>query len=148
MPDFVAQKIRRAGSWSDAFELCILSYDERFLRRKVLKTAHEQTVLIDLPKATHLDDRDAFELTDGRLIEIIAAEEELLEVQGDLARLAWHIGNRHAPCQIEADRLLIQVDPVLEDMLTKLGANVRHISEAFIPEGGAYGLGRTHSHAH
>ena len=45
-------------------------------------------------------------------------------------------------------RLLIQNDHVIRDMLTKLGATLRDVSEPFIPEGGAYGHGRTHSHAH
>jgi urease accessory protein len=65
-----------------------------------------------------------------------------------LARLAWHIGNRHTPCQVEADRLLIQRDHVLEDMLTRLGAKITHIEEPFRPEIGAYGHGRTHGHSH
>ena len=79
----------------------------------------------------------------------LAAEEDLLEITGpDLVRLAWHIGNRHMPCQIEADRLLIQRDHVIRDMLNHLGATLREVSEPFTPEGGAYGHGRTHAHAH
>ena len=89
-------------------------------------------------------------LEDGRRVKVIAAPEPLLEVAGDLARLAWHIGNRHAPCRIEAHRLLVQDDPVMADMLRRLGASVRPVAEPFEPEGGAYGLGRTmgHEHAH
>jgi len=80
---------------------------------------------------------------------VIAAKEDLLEITGDnLTRLAWHIGNRHTPCQIEPSRLLIQRDHVLRGMLEKLGASLRDINEPFTPEGGAYGHGRTHSHAH
>jgi urease accessory protein len=63
-------------------------------------------------------------------------------------RLAWHIGNRHTPCQIEAHRLVIRADHVLADMLRGLGAEVTEATEAFTPEGGAYGLGRTMGHAH
>ena len=85
---------------------------------------------------------------DGRLIEVIAAEEELMEVQGDLHRYAWHIGNRHAPCQIEGDRLLIRRDHVLRAMLEWLGAVVKDVVEPFTPEGGAYGMGRVMGHAH
>ncbi len=89
---------------------------------------------------------------DGRLIEIVAAAEPVLIVQGDLPRLAWHIGNRHTPCQIEDDRLVIRDDHVLKAMLVQLGATVTHAMEPFTPEGGAYGHGRTmghdHGHAH
>ena len=66
----------------------------------------------------------------------------------DLHRLAWHIGNRHTPCQIEPTRLLIRRDHVLEAMLAQLGAKVAYVTEAFKPEGGAYGTGRTMGHSH
>jgi len=149
MAQYICNNIRRAGKWSGSFEVCVLTYDERFLRRKVIKTVHEETVLIDLPHTTSLDHGDALELTDGRLIEVFAAEEELLEITGtDLVRIAWHIGNRHTPCQLESQRLLIQRDHVIRDMLVKLGADLRDVVEPFTPEGGAYGHGRTHSHAH
>ena len=148
MPDFVAQDIKRAGDWSDSFGLCVMTYDERFLRRKVVKTTHDDDLLVDLKQTTSINDRDAFVLTDGRLIEVIAAEEELYEVTGDLVQLAWHIGNRHTPCQIESERLLIQRDKVIGHMLEHLGATVKEVFEPFTPEGGAYGHGRTHSHDH
>ena len=126
-----------------------LTYDERFLRRKLLTTDQGAEFLVDLPETVSLNAGDAFKLQDGSLIGVLPAVEELLEVKGaDLVRLAWHIGNRHTPCQLGADRLLIQRDHVMRDMLTKLGADLRDVSEAFTPEGGAYGHGRTHGHAH
>jgi urease accessory protein len=148
MADYMSQTIRKAGTWTGAFDLCVLTYEDRFLRRKVIKTAHGETVLVDLAHTTSLDHGDAFELADGRLIEIVAADEPLLQVTGDLVKLAWHIGNRHTPCQIEAARLLIQDDPVIGHMLEHLGAIVTSVHQAFTPEGGAYGHGRTHSHEH
>ena len=126
-----------------------LTYDERFLRRKLLTTDQGEEFLVDLPETVSLNAGDALKLQDGSLIGVRPAVEELLEVKGpDLVRLAWHIGNRHTPCQLGADRLLIQRDHVMRDMLTKLGADLRDVSEAFTPEGGAYGHGRTHGHAH
>ncbi len=148
MADFTTHTIRKAGTWSGAFEICVMTYDDRFLRRKVVTTAHDETLLVDLPHTTSLDHGDAFELADGRFIEVIAAEEPLLQITGDLVQLAWHIGNRHTPCQIETDRLVIQNDPVIGHMLEHLGATVTPINEPFTPEGGAYGHGRTHSHDH
>lgn len=127
-----------------------LSYDERLVRRKRLATVEGPMVLIDLPQVVSLNHGDRLRLADGRLVAVEAAAEPLMEVRGDLARLAWHIGNRHAPCRIEADRLLIRRDAVLEKMLAGLGARVTHLMAPFSPEGGAYGLGRTfgHNHAH
>jgi urease accessory protein len=126
-----------------------LSYDERFLRRNVLTTAEGRAVLVDLSKTTSLDHGDALEMEDGSFVEVRAAQEELLEIRGgDLTRLAWHIGNRHTPCQIEGSKLVIQRNHVMQDMLHKLGASVTEISAPFTPEGGAYGNGRTLGHSH
>ena len=143
-----AHILRRAGSWSGACGLVTLTYEERFLRRRRLVSVQGEAFLVDLPETVSLAHGDALELADGRLIEVIAAEEWLYEVTGDLARLAWHIGNRHAPCQIEPDRLLIRRDHVLRDMLERLGAGICEISAPFAPEGGAYGHGRIHGHDH
>lgn len=125
-----------------------LTHEERFLRRKVLTTDAGEAFLVDLPETTSLGHGDAFVLDDGRLIEVVAAPEPLYEITGDLARLAWHVGNRHAPCQIEKGRLLIARDHVLAEMIQRLGGHVREVAEPFTPEGGAYGHGRTHGHAH
>lgn len=133
----------------DTSDYVLLSYEGRFLRRKVLTSNAGVKFLVDLPSTTSLNDGDALVLEDGALIGVRAANEDLLEVTGsDLIRLAWHIGNRHMPCQIEGARLLIQPDHVIHDMLQKLGAHVQTVHEPFTPEGGAYGHGRTHAHAH
>lgn len=141
--------LKRKGEWAGADASCRLTYEDRFLRRKVLTTEAGEAFLVDLAHVTSLDDGDAFELADGRAVEVKAAAEALLEITGpDLPRLAWHIGNRHTPCQIEARRLLILRDHVIRDMLEKIGATLREVTEPFTPEGGAYGHGRTHGHAH
>lgn len=143
------ETLHRAGHWPRlATGRVVLGYDERFLRRKRLTMVSGEAFLVDLPETTNLLAGDAFELSDGRLVEIAAAEEAVLIIRGDLVRLAWHIGNRHTPCQIEADRLVIRADHVLADMLRGLGATVTEGREPFSPEGGAYGMGRTMGHAH
>ena len=127
----------------------VLTYEDRFLRRKVLVMASGGTLLVDLPKTTSLDHGGVLVTTFGAEIAVEAAHEPLLAISGaDLPRLAWHIGNRHTPCQVERDRLLIQPDHVIADMLTRLGARVDEVHEPFTPEGGAYGHGRTHGHDH
>ena len=99
-----------------------LSYEARFLRRKRLTTDGGDSVVLDLAETTSLDDGDALELPGGGLIGIRAAAEPLLRVTGDsLPRLAWHIGNRHTPCQIAGDHLLLRHDHVLAAMLRQLG---------------------------
>lgn len=143
-----ARAIRRRPVEGPRHGIVVLAYDERLLRRRRLVTVAAEGFLVDLAETAGLDEGDCLELTDGRLVEVIAAEEELMEVQGDLHRYAWHIGNRHAPCQIEGDRLLIRRDHVLRGMLKGLGAVVKDVVEPFTPEGGAYGMGRVMGHAH
>lgn len=144
----IAQTLRRHGEWHGPADWVRLDYEARFLRRKRLETGGGMPFLVDLPQTVSLGHGDALELSDGRLVEVIAAPEPLLEVRGDLPRLAWHIGNRHTPCQVEPGRLLIRRDHVLREMLEKLGAAVAEVEAPFTPEGGAYGHGRTHAHAH
>lgn len=145
----LCQKIIRATHWTGSHDTVELTYDARFLRRKVLTTTKGARFLVDLEHTTSLDHGDAFELQSGARVKVIAAREDLLEVTGDrLARIAWHIGNRHTPCQIEDARLVIQRDKVIRDMLHQIGASTLEISEPFLPEGGAYGHGRTHGHDH
>ena len=128
-------------------DVVVLTYDERLLRRKRLVTVHDEGFLVDLPEVTNLDTVWGFELEDGRAIQVLAAEEPVLEITGpDLARYAWHIGNRHTPCQVEAGRLVIRADHVLEAMLRQLGAAVVARTEPFAPEVGAYGMGRPMGH--
>ncbi|MFQ6553821.1 urease accessory protein UreE [Aestuariibius insulae] len=125
-----------------------LDYAARLLRRKRLVTVEGWDFLVDLPKAMSVDHGDAFILEDGRFVAVVASEEAVLEVRGDLPRLAWHIGNRHAPCEIGSDALIVQDEAVMRDMLARLGAKLRPFSAAFTPEGGAYGHGRVAGHSH
>ena len=143
-----AHNIRRGPLAGPVHDMVTLNYHERMIRRKRLVTAHDESFVVDLAETVSLDHGDAFELTDGRLIEIIAAPEALMQVTGDLPRLAWHIGNRHAPCQIATTALILQRDKVLRGMLEGLGATVTDITAPFTPDGGAYGRGRTLEHSH
>jgi urease accessory protein len=99
-----------------------------------------------------LRDGDLLRLDDGRLIAVRAASEPFLEVTAnspaDLARLAWHLGNRHTPVQVLDEGLLrLAPDHVLEAMLRGLGGFVTRTTALFAPEGGAYAHGG-HASAH
>jgi len=109
--------------------------------------------LLDLPEATALRHGDGLVLEDGRVVEVRAKPEPLLVIIAHdahhLARLAWHLGNRHVPAAMEEDRILIRPDHVLAEMLAGLGADVSAIEAPFDPEGGAYGQsGHRHHHDH
>jgi len=145
----IAQQIINNSDDRAADGVITLDYEGRFLRRKRLVTDGGEAFLVELPETVSLSATDGFVLDDGRVIAIRPKSEPLLKVTHDhLPRIAWHVGNRHTPCQIEQDHLLIQQDHVLEDMLRLLGADIEKLDAPFTPEGGAYGHGRTHSHSH
>jgi urease accessory protein len=131
-----------------------LPYDDRHRRRVRLSTDAGLPFLLDLPEARVLRDGDRLVLEDGRLVLVRAAPEAVLEVRarGDasaLARVAWHLGNRHAPTQILDGRLRIRADHVLEHLLVEhLGAEVARATAPFDPEGGAYGAHGHDDHHH
>jgi urease accessory protein len=144
----IGSKILFNGTWTGAADHVVLDYDARLIRRKRLETAGGSSFMVDLPETVSLNEGDAFQLIDGRIIEVRAAIEPVAVITGDLPRLAWHIGNRHTPCEITAATLVIRRDPVIESMLAGLGAQIRLHIAPFRPEGGAYGFGRTFGHAH
>lgn len=138
-----ATQVLKAGSWHSApVDRVTLGYDERHRRRLRFLGEAGTDFLLDLPRTTVLGGGDGLQLEDGRIILVMAADEPLLEITGadadQLARLAWHIGNRHLPAQMATGRILIREDSVIEDMLKGLGAVVRHVAEPFTPEPGAY----------
>jgi len=115
------------GSAMGAEQSLTLPHAERHRRRGLLVTDAGEEIMLDLPHATELAEGQALVLEDGRRVAIRAAVEPLAEVRVEgaaLARLAWHVGNRHTPCQIAEGRLLIRRDPVLEAMLAGLGARI------------------------
>jgi urease accessory protein len=145
-----------AGSANTAHTIT-LDRQSRYRRRVLLKTDGGADLMLDLKTATYMADGDVLELAEGGLVRVVAAPEPLLEIQAAdvlaLARVAWHIGNRHTPAEITPHAIYIQPDHVLEEMVTGLGAHARHVMRAFEPEGGAYGgngplLESHHGHSH
>jgi urease accessory protein len=140
-----ACEIKPAGAWNEtsAVDSIALDAHERHRRRIVLTTESGTKFLLDLPQAAALRDGDGLLLDDGAIVRVAGRPELLLEIaaanSSELARLAWHIGNRHIDVQIAGDRLRIRRDHVIEDMLRGLGARITAIEAPFEPEGGAYG---------
>src|ERR1700722_17501534 len=138
-----AISVKSASAWSgETADRVVLDYDDRHRRRMTMTGANGTSFLLDLPVATELRGGDALVLEDGRLIEVVAAPEPLLEIRCadplHLARVAWHLGNRHLPTQLLKNRLRIRRDHVIAEMAAKLGAKVVEIEAPFDPEGGAY----------
>ena len=146
-----ATQVRFAHRWTEApADTIVLDFDDRHRRRMAMTGTRGLAFLLDLETATVLRGGDALVLDDGRLIEVVAAAEPLLEIRGHdphhLVRVAWHLGNRHLPTQIMPKGLRIRRDHVIEAMVKGLGARVIEIEAPFDPEGGAY-AGAGHAHA-
>jgi urease accessory protein len=141
-----AARIARFGTWcaADAIDRVVLDADERYRRRIVLTGERGTRFLLDLAEVTALHGGDGLVLDDGAMVAVAAKAEPLVEIapadetEGALARLAWHLGNRHTELQVVGDRMRIKRDHVLEGMLARLGAQLTMIEAPFEPERGAY----------
>jgi len=141
------------GHWSGPVaDHITLDHDARHRRRWYYTADHGTAFLLDLARATVLGHGDALQLSDGRLVEVLAAPEALVEVTADnmatMVRLAWHIGNRHLPAELHPHAIRLRDDHVINAMLEGLGATVTKIEAPFTPEGGAYSGGGHHHHGH
>jgi urease accessory protein len=143
--------IKPAGHWQvQNVDQVVLDADERHCRRAVLTGEAGKKFLLDLPQATVLHDGDGLVLDDGNIVRVVGRPEALIEIAAasahDLARLAWHLGNRHTEVQVVGERLRIRRDHVLEAMLARLGATLTTMEAPFEPERGAYEHGNGHHH--
>jgi urease accessory protein len=134
-----------------------LPFEQRQKSRLRVKAENGEEVALILPRGRVLRGGDRVAATDGREVEIVAAPEKLLHIESaELARVAYHLGNRHVPLQVGPGFLRIAEDHVLEEMARKLGARVSHVEAPFEPEAGAYGHqhdemghgGKIHDHHH
>ncbi|MGF7136172.1 urease accessory protein [Paraburkholderia sp. EB58] len=127
-----------------------LDFDARRKSRLAATLDNGEEVALVLPRGTVLRDGDVLVAQDGALVRVVAAAEAVLMVTArdglTLTRAAYHLGNRHTPVEVGADYLKLEYDPVLADMLKRIGAMVEQVTLPFQPESGAYGGGHKHGH--
>jgi urease accessory protein len=147
--------VRKAAVKADRVaDTVVLDHDGRHRRRVALRGEGGLDFLLDLDKAAALADGDAVRLEDGRLVEVRAAPQALLEIRAEnplrLMRVAWHIGNRHTPAEIGVDAIWIEDDHVLAEMVRGQGCTATPVRRPFRPERGAYepDCGHDHGDAH
>jgi urease accessory protein len=147
-----ARSVLPSGAWSgEPADTVVLDYDERYRRRVAMTGVRGLGFLLDLPEAAMLRAGDGLELEDGRVIEVVAAPESLVEIRADavaLTRIAWRLGNRHLPTELLGKSLRIRRDAVIEEMARGLGGAVVAIEAPFNPEGGAYVRAPAPDHEH
>ncbi len=145
--------VRKAAVKPDRVaDTVVLDHEGRHRRRVALKGEGGLDFLLDLDKAAALADGDAVRLEDGRLVQVKAAPQALLEIRAEnplrLMRVAWHIGNRHTPAEIGADAIWIEDDHVLAEMVRGQGCTATPVRRPFHPERGAYEHDCGHDHGH
>src|SRR5450631_3390793 len=128
----------------------ILDYAQRSTQKITVTGVKGGTLEIDLHRPARLRTDDLLLLEDGALVEVVAAPEPLVEARvtdlAGLARLAWHLGDRHIPVQVLPNRIRARRDAAIEALLKSLGAKVAMIEAPFEPEGGAYASSHGHEH--
>ena len=151
--------VRKAAVKADRVaDTVTLDHEGRHRRRVALKGDGGLDFLLDLDKASVLSDGDAVRLEDGRLVQVKAAAQPLLEIRSEnplrLMRIAWHIGNRHTAAEVTSEAIYIEDDHVLAEMVRGQGGVASQVQRPFQPERGAYDhecgpdCGHDHGHAH
>lgn len=150
-----ARDITPAGTWHQerATATVTLTFDDRHRRRLKLTDDSGEGFLLDLQKTARIRDGDGLRLEDGAHIRVCAADEDVLDIvcrdKETIAKVAWHLGNRHTPVQVlSGGGLRIRYDHVLSDMVDLLGADVVRCHAPFDPEAGAYAEPHVHGHGH
>jgi urease accessory protein len=146
--------VQPAGTWpaQEAVGSVTLDWDHRHRRRIKLALDGGGEILLDLAQTTVLRDGDGLMLEGGGVVAVQARPEAVCDVACDspaaLARIAWHLGNRHLPVEILPAALRIRDDHVIVAMLEGLGAAVVRRQAPFTPEGGAYDQAHGQGHGH
>jgi urease accessory protein len=137
-----------------------LDWDARQKSRLDATDSAGRRLGIFLSRGSVLRGGDVLLAEDGSLIRVIAAPQAVLRVTpcaehgtpADLARAAYHLGNRHVALEVRADHLQLEPDPVLADMLRAMHLTVQEVQAPFEPEGGAYAAAHAghgpHHHPH
>ncbi len=130
-----------------------LDWDVRQKSRFDATDSQGRTLAVFLPRGTVVRGGDCLVAEDGTLIRVLAAPQAVLVVRHcsehgsafDLTRAAYHLGNRHVALELRPDRLQLEPDHVLADMLRGMHLIVSEEQQAFEPEAGAYAAA---GHAH
>lgn len=147
----IVDRLAEAVEGGEVDDLVILPHHLRQKARQRVRLQSGREVGILLPRGTVLRDGDLLSSEQGLRLRVVAAPEKVSVAKVDdallLARIAYHLGNRHVAVQVLEDRLIYQHDHVLDEMVRVLGAEVETTARPFEPEEGAYhGGGFHHSH--
>jgi urease accessory protein len=126
-----------------------LPFDRRQKSRQRAMLESGEEVAIVLARGEVMRGGDLVVAAEGQVIEVVAERENVMHVDCDaaaLARIAYHLGNRHVPVQLGEGWLRFAADPVLAKMVEGLGGTVKSLDAPFEPEAGAYASHHRHEH--
>lgn len=150
MPTLYDQKVETGAVQAQNLQTLSLTYSERQRNRLAVMLPDGQAAAIVLPRGQTLEPGDVLRSADGRYLAIQAACEQLLCARAassfELMRLVYHLANRHVRAMLSVDAIYIEPDPVLSELITKLGGHVSLVTAVFSPESGAYSSGHQHAH--
>jgi len=145
---------KRAPADAPASERLLLPFEVRCKSRFRSRLESGEEVGLLLERGSVLRAGDLLLADDGRVVQVLAAPEAVMEVRSAnallLARAAYHLGNRHVAVELRPGLVRFGHDHVLGDMVRGLGLAVDECKAPFEPEGGAYGGhgGHTQPHGH
>jgi urease accessory protein len=139
-------------AWQEPWPVLELTLEDRQRWRLAAMLPNGRAVAVILPRTEHMQHGDVLCGDQGERVVVQAAVEELFCIQAsspfELMRIVYHLANRHVRAMLSTEAVWIQPDPVLADMVRRLGGTVTVVQQAFIPEGGAYAAGQGGGHHH
>jgi urease accessory protein len=140
------------AAWPEPWPVLELTLEDRQRWRLAAMLPNGRAVAVILPRTEHMQHGDVLCGDQGERVVVQAAVEDLFCLQAtnpfELMRIVYHLANRHVRAMLSTDAVWIQPDPVLADMVRRLGGTVTVVQQAFIPEGGAYAAGQGGGHHH
>lgn len=141
-----------SAAWPEPWPVLELTLEDRQRWRLAAMLPNGRAVAVILPRTEHMQHGDVLCGDQGERVVVQAAVEELFFIQAsspfELMRIVYHLANRHVRAMLSTEAVWIQPDPVLADMVRRLGGTVTVVQQAFIPEGGAYAAGQGGGHHH
>jgi len=130
----------------------LLKFDDRCKQQGFVFGGKGTCIEFDFPAPPRLRTDDLLVLDDGKLAEVVADIEPVIEVRAKdfaaVARLVLALGNRHVPVQVLANRIRLQKRPEIEALVAAHGLAGIEMAAPFEPDGGPHGHDHGHGHDH
>lgn len=128
----------------------LLNSEERASAHLVGRSEGGRSVRISLPRGSEINDGDVLALEGTTAVVARAAPEALYVIRPEDAYTwgvaGYQLGNLHRPVRFAGDGMLTPADPMVADLLTRLGIPFEERTIPFV--GRRYGAHGAHHHHH